>query len=112
MFYVFSIWDGNKCLSWEQTEIWCNLLELKIVPVIYEGIYDQKSILDSFAEYGKSEPTEGFVIRLKEEFSIENFENSLSKYVKKSFILPSDHWRYSKKIINKLKNGKSPWEII
>ena len=37
MFYVFSIWDNDTCLSWNETEIWCGLLELKMVPVIYEG---------------------------------------------------------------------------
>lgn len=109
MFYAFSIWDGDTCLSWEETKLWCGMLGISIVPVIYEGVYNKNLILDEFKKYKGSE---GFVIRLKDEFDIKDFKESLSKYVSDSFVLPSNHWRYSTKTLNKLKSGKSPWEII
>lgn len=113
MFYVFSIWDNDKCLSWDETKMWCGLLNLELVPVIYEDIYDKNLILKSFSNYlENNKNTEGFVIRNRDEFDINNFQNSLSKYVKKEFIIPDQHWRYSIKTLNKLKNGKNPWEII
>lgn len=35
-FNVFSIWnENNVCLSWNETEDWCNLLGLKTVPVLW-----------------------------------------------------------------------------
>ena len=34
MFYVFSIWDGETCLSWEDTKMWSGMLGLKVVPTI------------------------------------------------------------------------------
>ncbi len=112
MFYVFSIWEGGKCLSWEETKIWCGLLGLVTVPVIYEGVYDREKIMDNFKKYQLDNNTEGFVVRLTEEFNLDNFGNSLSKYVKKGFVIPNAHWKYSQKTINKLKSGKNPWEII
>jgi hypothetical protein len=112
MFYVFSIWDNDTCLSWNETEIWCGLLELKMVPVIYEGKYNKENILESFSEYLKDKNTEGFVVRKKNEFKIQDFKNSLSKYVKRDFVIPDEHWRHSAKVMNKLKDGKNPWQII
>ena len=112
MFYAFSIWDNDICLSWDETKLWCGLLDLKIVPVIYEGIYDKNTIYKSFSKYLKDKNTEGFVIRKRDEFTLDEFPYSLSKYVKKDFIIPSEHWRYSAKTMNKLKSGKNPWEII
>lgn len=108
MFYAFSIWDDNKCLSWEETKIWCDLLEIKMVPVLYEGIYDKKIIIDLFNKY-LDQDAEGFVIRTSDEFNINEFNSSLSKYVRKTFSIPDRHWKYSKKIMNKLKNNQDVW---
>jgi hypothetical protein len=112
MFYVFSIWDGETCLSWDETKMWCGLLGLEMVPVIYEGIYDKNKIIESFNFFMKDKNTEGFVVRVREEFNIENFQNSLNKFVKSGFVIPDEHWRYSQKTMNKLKNNKNPWEIL
>lgn len=112
MFYVFSIWDGDICLSWDETSMWCGLLDLEIVPVIYDGVYNKDIILKSFSNYLKDNNSEGFVIRKKDEFNINDFSHSLSKYVRKEFLIPDQHWRYAAKKINQLKSGKNPWEII
>lgn len=113
MFYVFSIWDNDRCLSWEETKDWCGMLGLKTVPVIYEGIYDRNEIIKNFNEYIKNNKSvEGFVVRIEDEFDIKDFEKSLSKYVKNTFVIPDQHWRYSQKIPNKLKSGENPWNII
>ena len=110
MFYTFSIWDGDNCLSWEETINWCFLLGIKHVPVIYQGIYDKDLILKTFNDL-KTDNTEGFVVRLSSSFNIDNFKYSLNKYVRSTFTIPSNHWRYSKKVLNKLKSGKNPWDF-
>lgn len=113
LFYVFSIWDEDICLSWEDTIQWCNLLDLKSVPVIYEGVYNKDIIMDKFNKYCKvNDDVEGFTIRLYNEFKFEKFDISLNKYVSNNFVLPDAHWRYSKKTNNKLSNNKNPWQEI
>lgn len=113
MFYVFSIWDNVVCLSWEETKLWCGLLDLEHVPIIYEGEYNREIIINEFNKYIKTNNNvEGFVVRLSDEFNINDFEKSLNKYVRNTFEIPDNHWKYSKKILNKLIGGKNPWEII
>jgi hypothetical protein len=113
MFYVFSIWDNDKCLSWDETKMWCDLLDIKMVPIIYEDIYDKNIILSRFHEYLKSHiNAEGFVVRLSDEFNINEFKVSLNKYVRKTFVIPDQHWKYSQKTINKLKDEQTPWTLF
>ncbi len=38
-FLVFSIWnESNICLSWDETKVWCDLLDLTPVPEFYRGL--------------------------------------------------------------------------
>jgi hypothetical protein len=37
---VFSVWDKEKCLSWDETIEYCNLLDLTTVNVLYRGVFD------------------------------------------------------------------------
>ncbi len=39
-FMVFSVWDKEKCLSWDETIEYCNLLDLTTVNVLYRGVFD------------------------------------------------------------------------
>lgn len=112
MFYVFSIWDNDTCLSWDDTKIWCGMIGLEIVPIIYEGIYDKDIIIEEFNKYiNLNKNTEGFVVRLTGEFSISDFKYSVNKFVRKSFEIPDQHWRYSQKTMNSIVGGKNPWVL-
>lgn len=106
-FMAFSIWQGLTCLSWEETEFYCQLLEIETVPVMYRGIFDREKIMDIYnAEY-KGKHTEGFVIRLAGEFQYKDFRKSVGKFVEPDFrqLVNSSHghWMSQKVIPNKLK---------
>lgn len=97
-FLVFSIWnEKNECLDWEETKEYCDMLQLKTVSVIYEGLYNEEYLKNLKVE------GEGYVIRLKDSFKYKDFRKSVAKCVNDDFVLPHGHW-FSKKIIpNKLK---------
>lgn len=80
-FLLFSIWIDDLCLSWKETMEYAKILGLSTVPVIYEGVYDKKLILNTFKQYEST--NEGFIIRLSDSFT--DFSNSVAKYVKPSF---------------------------
>lgn len=96
-FNLFSIWDGDICLSWEDTLKLANKLNIETVPVLYTGIYDKELILKKFNEYKKNINAEGFVIRLLDSFHLNDFSTSISKFVSNDFVIPSEHWKYSVK---------------
>jgi hypothetical protein len=116
LFYVYSIWnEANECLSWEETREWCRLLNLRTIPVLYEGPYDQQKILAAFEAYAKQAPNavEGFVVRRAAGFSFGEFKDSVAKYVHDSFVITSSkHWKYDVKELNELKNQRNVWEIF
>ncbi len=79
MFYAFSVWDGDLCLSWEDTCNICESIGIVKVPVIYEGLYDYKKIFESFSNYkDRFGDQEGFVVRLSDGFKIDDFHKSLN----------------------------------
>lgn len=112
MFYGFSVWNGNTCLSWDDTLKIFNELNIQPVDVIYRGIYDKELILKLFREYDSNNINEGFVVRLVDSFDISEFKTSLNKFVKETFVIPSKHWKYDVKQNNILDSNKNPWEIL
>jgi len=88
-FMVFSIWDKEKCLSWDETIEYCNLLGLIPVNVLYRGIFDLEQIKNFKVDTNKQE---GFVVRLSCEFMLEDFQQSVVKWVRKGHVQTDEHW--------------------
>jgi hypothetical protein len=77
-FYVFSIWEGSKCLSWDDTLEWCELLDLVAVPVFYKGIWDIE-IIKGIAKT-LTPNCEGYVVRPVTSFQLSEFKDVVLKY--------------------------------
>jgi len=105
-FEVFSIWLEDRCLSWDETKLWCELLGLKTVPVLYEGEFftDIYTFLPwDFKTRLKEGKAEGYVVRLTDEFYYDYFDMSVAKYVRKGHVQTDQHWMHSEIIPNKLR---------
>lgn len=100
-FNLFSIWIDNTCLSWDETVEYAGILGLETVPVIYDGVYDEKAIKEAFKPYEKD--NEGYVLRLADEFTYGNFRRSVGKYVRPEFrqMLNNSHGHWISKKIEK-----------
>jgi len=96
-FLLFSIWnDRNECLSWQETLDWADLLGIKTVPVLYEGIWDEQAVKACWTGVSKYGPEqEGYVIRLADRFSYDDFGQSVGKYVRPDHITTDEHWMTS-----------------
>ncbi len=96
-FYLFSVWDErNECLGWEDTLIWAELLEMEVVPVLYDGIWDEKEIKNLCDNTER----EGFVVRIADSFRYDMFRLSVAKFVHPIFRQKLKEgntfkWRYS-----------------
>lgn len=103
-FLAFSIWnENNLCLSWDDTVEWCSLLGIKMVPVLYRGIFDEQVVKLCYhsSEWASKE---GYVLRLSAEFSYSDFRKCVGKFVRKNHIQTVSHWRTGQRVVaNKLK---------
>ena len=91
-FYVFSVWNGSQCLSWEDTIRFCEDLSLEIVPVLYRGSYpDDFSLFQDKSLYGEEQ--EGYVVRNAEGFNYDDFQMNVAKFVRENHVQTDKHWR-------------------
>lgn len=102
-FLGFSMWHNNKCLSWRNTTEWFELLGVKSVPVLYEGVFHD-DLIGYFANLTTNkENREGFVIRLADSFLYGQFRHCVAKYVRENHVQTSHNWKREKIVRNKLK---------
>ena len=99
-FYVFSIWDHDTALSWDDTVEWSELFGLETVPVLYRGPWNEKLVRDIAVDTDKQE---GYVVRLADSFTRQDFTKSLAKWVRKGHVQTNNHWMHQQIVPNKLK---------
>ncbi len=94
-FLAFSVWkDEDVCLSWNETEDSCEILGIPTVPVLWRGEF-QESMFPEFWGDFDPEKTEGYVIRVEDSFRLEEFSQSIAKFVRKGHVQTDDHWMHS-----------------
>lgn len=104
-FYVFSIWRGDYCMSWDDTLEFSELFGLTTVPVLYRGVFDYDHIRNLYTKEHDGDPCEGYVMRLANGYKFNEFGKSIAKFVSSHFqIGDAPHWMYEKIIKNELKN--------
>lgn len=92
-FMAFSVWNElNVCQSWDDTVLYCSVLGLEAVPVLYDGIYDEKKIR-AIEKDLNWESDEGYVVRLADAYPYSQFKNSIAKFVRKGHVQTARHWR-------------------
>ena len=95
-FLVFSIWnEANRCLSWDQTAEWCQLLDLPLVPTLYRGVWSEEWARHVYQPTYDGDACEGFVVRLAGEFAYKDFRRSVAKYVRQGHVGAHGHWMHS-----------------
>lgn len=95
-FLVFSIWnEANNCLSWDDTKVYAELLNLKLVPELYVGTYDEE-LVKKIAEETVKRGGEGIVVRAYEAFPYDEFGLHIAKYVRKNHVQTERHWSLQK----------------
>lgn len=93
-FFVFNIIDNDNCaLSWEETLSYITKLQLTCVPLIYRGLWDEKTFKElkiTKSQFGGI--AEGYVIRNAERFSMNDYGNNVAKYVREHHVQTDRHW--------------------
>lgn len=103
--YGISVWNNeNVCLSWDESLVWFALLELPPVPVLFDGIFDEKKIKALYDEKKDWASKEGYVLRVAGQFGYSEFRKSVAKYVRAKHVQTTKHWMHGQPIVvNQLK---------
>lgn len=95
----FSVWnDKNECLSWDDTVDWFELLGITPVPVLYDGIYDEKKI-KALHDGKPGSKSEGYTVRVAESFSYADFRYCIAKFVRAAHVQTNKHWMRGQPIV-------------
>lgn len=105
-FQLFSIWnEENIALSWDETTDWTTLLGLELVPILFRGLWDQKSISEITLDPTKQE---GYVVRVADRIRFDDFDTSVAKWVRPGHVRTDQHWMYAEIVPNGLREGAPP----
>lgn len=90
----FSVWnEQNICLSWDDTLQWLELFGIPSVPVLYDGIFDEKAIKALWTQKDWS-AREGYVVRVADAFPYSEFRKKVGKFVRPNHVQTQKHWMY------------------
>lgn len=104
-FLMFSFWEDNICLSWDETCEMAEVLDLHTVPVLYRGLYDEKIIKSLYGDEMHN-TVEGYVVRPTDSFQRIDFQSNVAKFVRKNHIQTDQHWMRSGGELNMLRVKK------
>ena len=90
-FLAFSVWENDRCLNWEDTKEFCEALNIAMVPILYEGVYDS-DLINKIASEAVLRGSEGIVVRVWDEFKYDDFSKSIAKYVRPNHVQTDKHW--------------------
>jgi hypothetical protein len=88
-FMVFSLWDGLRCMPWDETRVWADLLDLPTVPVLYDGPWDEDLIRGLHRDRRGPDESEGYVVRVADGFHMRDFRRCVGKYVRTGHVAGS-----------------------
>jgi hypothetical protein len=98
-FMGFSVWNEmNERLAWDETLEWFELFGVTPVPVLYRGIYDEKTIRALWDD-SKRDSTEGYVMTVADRITYGEFRRFTAKFVRKNHIQTIKHWMHGQAII-------------
>lgn len=107
--FVFSIWDEcNRCLSWDETIAYAQMLGLETAPVLYRGEWDEAKVracADALTPW--SDENEGYVVRTADAFAYPQFRRRVAKHVREGHVLDEQgeakrHWFHEQLVMNDL----------
>lgn len=101
-FLGFSVWDDqNRCLSWDDTLEFFELLGITPVPVLMRGHLTEADLL-ALAKGLDLDRQEGFVVRPTAAFSYDDFNTHVGKYVRPGHVQTDKHWAHQAIVPNQL----------
>lgn len=99
----FAVWDDTlTCLSWDDTQAFFQTMDIVSVPVLWRGIWDEKTIQNLWDEED-AKTHEGYVVRSAKAFHFDDFAQNVRKFVRPNHVTTDTHWMHQEVVPNGLK---------
>ncbi|WP_329499427.1 RNA ligase family protein [Kitasatospora herbaricolor] len=107
-FYGFSVWDGPRCLGWDDTVRLLRGLGVPVPPVLWRGTYDERALRALRLD---PERQEGYVVRTVEGFERAEFGRRVAKWVRPRHVRTDTHWMHAAVVENGLGPAAALWAV-
>ena len=90
-FAVFNIWERGDALDWDATVSYCEMLGLHHVPVLWRGMWDEKTIRDVTMGLDPAKH-EGTVVRVTRAIKAGEWKRVVGKCVRSNHVTTDQFW--------------------
>lgn len=100
-FYIFAVLrndDSPVWYAWDDVVLMSEVLQVPIVPVLWRGVFNDEIELEAKVNELMLEPStfgktkEGIVMRVANEFSLNDFSDNVCKWVRPGHVQTDEHW--------------------
>ncbi|MDI2128735.1 RNA ligase family protein [Yinghuangia seranimata] len=107
-FYGFSVWDGERCLGWDETVRFLRRVGVPTPPVLWRGVFDARALEKLKLDTARQE---GYVVRSVEGFPRGEFGLRVAKWVRPRHVQTDTHWMFAEVVENGLGAGAPLWAV-
>lgn len=107
-FYAFSVWAGERCLSWDATVRFAVGLGVPVPKVLWRGVFDERALRKLRLDLGRQE---GYVVRVADSFQAEDFRHCVAKWVRTGHVRTDQHWMLGPVVANGRGPSASLWDV-
>lgn len=100
-FYIFAVLrndDSPVWYAWDDVVLMSEVLQVPIVPVLWRGVFNDEIELEAKVNELMLEPStfgktkEGVVVRVTNEFPLNDFSDNVCKWVRPGHVQTDEHW--------------------
>lgn len=95
--------DAETVLDWDTTVAYAEMLGLRVVPVLYRGLWDEERVRACYTGTSCGGVQEGYVVRMADSFPLSQFDRALAKYVRAGHVTSNQHWFHGPVVQNGLR---------
>ncbi|GAA3436385.1 RNA ligase family protein [Kutzneria kofuensis] len=107
-FYAFSVWAGDRCLSWDATVRFVTSLGIPVPKVLWRGIFDERALRRIRLDLSRQE---GYVVRVADGFPFEEFRRCVAKWVRTGHVQTDQHWMLGPVVANGRGPAAALWDV-
>lgn len=96
--HMFAVNNGVNWYSWNDVETMAKIMNVLTVPVLWRGVVTSENELKTLVDYYVIQPSvygstrEGVVVRVADEFHIDDFSHNVCKWVRPNHVQTDEHW--------------------